>query len=171
MNYRNILVVVVILLFAFGGVAQVSSSQTLSTAQSVSTVTVTTTVLQCNSTQPASLGGQYDVVINYTDKYSNQISFNKAKSGYTYLILTLHIQNNVDTEFNTNSLYFHVTINNVKYDVDFAAFALPDTLTAGTLLKGGTMTGSIAFQVPQGTVNYTPSYEAFEPVNVGWVHN
>ena len=172
MNFRNILVVVVILLFAFGGVAEVSSARTLSTVQSVSTVTVTTTVLQCNSTQPATLsGGQYDVVINYTDKYSNQISFNTPKSGYTYLILTLYIQNNVDTEFITNPLYFFVTINNIKYEVGFAAYALPDTLATARLFKGGIMTGSIAFQVPKGTVNYTPSYEAFEPVNVGWVHN
>lgn len=177
---RNILVAIVILLVAiaaFGAGASSKSptagTQSVITVTAIQTATVvqTVSVVQSVAAQMTTTAGtQYDVVIRYTEKYSNQISYNQPKAGYTFLILTLQIQNNINREFEVNPFYFHVTINNVKYDVDFATYALSDTLTSGKVLKGGTLSGSIAFQVPEGTVNYTPSYEAFETVNVGWIH-
>lgn len=177
---RNILLgVIVILLVVIAGVASAKPSSPTGT-QLAYTVTVvqtktvaqTITAVQDTTAQPtATAGTRYDVVIKYTEKYSNQIGFSQPSSGYTFLILTLQIQNNIDKAFNTNPFYFYVTVNNVKYDIEVATYSLPDTLKSVDVLKDGTVTGSIAFQVPAGTVSYTPTYEAsFVTVKIDWIH-
>jgi hypothetical protein len=171
--------VIVILLAGIVGVAlkkPPSSTQlvsTLTVKQLTTVVTVqTVTVAPSPTVQASTTGGQYDVVIEYTDKFQTKIGYNQAKAGYTFLILTLQIQNLVDREFSTNPLYFHVVVNNVKYDVDFATYSLSDTLQAVQLQKGGTISGSIVFQIPTGTTSYTPTYQApFTTVNIQWIHS
>jgi hypothetical protein len=179
---RNILlIVIVILLVGIVGLAVNRPSSQPST-QLVSTLTVmqpttvvsvqTVTVTPTPTVQATTAVGQYDVVIRYTENSQSKIGFSEAKAGYTYLVLTLQIQNNVDREFSTNPLYFYVIVKNVKYEVDFATYSLSDTLQAVQLQKGGTISGSLVFQIPTGVTSYSPGYEApFTTVNIQWIHS
>jgi hypothetical protein len=153
---RNVLaiVIVVLLIGIFGASIHNNAAQTGTAA----------------NTTP--LEKQYDVVIRYTEKYANSISYHEPEQGYTYLILTVQIQNNIDKELNVGPQYFSIIVNNVKYDTDFATYSLPDTLKSVTVLKGGVVTGSLAFEVPAGTTAYTPTFEnPFAPaVQINWLH-
>ncbi len=115
---------------------------------------------------------QYDVIIKYTEMFEKDIGYNEAKEGNTYLIVTLEIHNNIDKTFGTNPLNFYVTASNVKYTLDFATYSLPDALQSVEAMKGGTVTGSIAFQVPETTTDYELHYAApFTSFEINWVHN
>lgn len=158
---RNVLVVAVVLLLIIivAGASYRPSVETVN--QSSPTVVQTTNTPET----------QYDVVINFTERFDTSIDYSKASEGYTYLIVTLEIHNNVDTTFNTNPLDFYVTTNNVKYTLDFATYSLPDALKAVEVLKGGTVSGSIAFQVPKTSTDYQLYYEApFTSQSINWVH-
>jgi RNA polymerase subunit RPABC4/transcription elongation factor Spt4 len=125
-----------------------------------------------NPTTATTPGKQYDVIIRYTEKYQESIEFSDAKPGYTYLILTMQIHNNIDRELTIGPSYFYVTTNNVKYDYSGATLWLDDALSCcPQLQKGGEMSGSIAFEVPAGTTDYTPSYQAlFISWEINWIH-
>jgi archaellum component FlaF (FlaF/FlaG flagellin family) len=158
---RNIIMVVAVLLLllALAGAAYKPSPETGS--QTVPVVQTTTP------------GQQYDVVIRYTESYSRNISYIDASQGNTFLIVTLEIHNNVDRSFDTDPSYLYVIASSVKYTHDFSATDyLPDTLRSVEVLKGGTVTGAIAFDVPILTTSYQLSYEApFTSFDINWVHN
>ena len=170
---RNILVGVIVIVIVLIGMAAAGhllnpptqNGTLLTTASTIQTPTVQIT------SQPSTTLKQYDVVIKYAEKYTKSIGGIDAKQGYTFLIMTVQIQNNVDREFSTNALNFYVTINNIKYGANFAGFSLSDSIQSVELQKGGTISGSIAFQVPVGTTDYTPTYEApFRTFEINWIH-
>jgi len=173
---RNILVGVIVVLVVLIGMAAAGHllNPTTQTGTELATASTTPTsaVLQTTSQPPTTAAGtQYDVVIKYTEKYTNSIGGMDAKQGYTFLIMTVQIQNNGDREFSTNALDFYVVINNIKYSADFSGFSLSDSIQSVELQKGGTISGSIAFQVPVATTDYTPTYEApFSTVEINWIH-
>ena len=120
-----------------------------------------------NSQQPQT----YDVVIRYTESYMTKIGFSQAGTNQVFLILSLQIENDGANSFAVNAFYFHVTINDVEYNVDSATFALSGYLQPVQLQTGGTMSGSLAFQVPAGTSTYAPSYQGFgTPPTINWIH-
>lgn len=128
----------------------------LQTTMPANTVTVTPsgTPRQTVTTQPG-----YDVVILYTEKYSNdEIGRNEPKQGLTFLVLTLQIKNNIGG-YRIDPMYFHVIVNDVKYGLDSATYSLPDALQSVDLQAGGTISGNLVFQVPIGTADYTPTCE------------
>lgn len=115
---------------------------------------------------------RYEIVITYTEKYSNErIGRIEPKQGFTFLVMTLQVQSNMYGGYPIDPTYFHVNVNNVKYDLDSATYSLPDGLLSLELQAGGTISGKIVFQVPVGTVYYKPTYEPpFRPVNINWIH-
>lgn len=115
---------------------------------------------------------QYDAIIRYTDKYQESIGISDAKPGYTYLILAMQIHNNIDRGLTIGPSHFYVTTNNVKYDYSGATLWLTDALSCcPELQKDGDISGSVAFEVPVGTTDYTPSYEALlTSWEIDWVH-
>jgi hypothetical protein len=140
-------------------------------------VTVTTSMVQTVTAETAytptstSYAGQYDITIRYTEKTVNKIEYSEAGQGLTFLVVTVEIQNHADKEFSTNPYNFNVIVNNVKYNHHFATYSLPDSLKAVDLLKDGTASGSLVFEVPSGTTAYTLTYEAlFRNVEIEWIH-
>jgi archaellum component FlaF (FlaF/FlaG flagellin family) len=156
---RNVAVVVVILLILIlAGAAYKPSPET--------------TTPSVNSTTASTPEEQYDVTIRYTERYQESIGISDAKPGYTYLILTMEIHNNIDRGLTIGPSYFYATTNNVKYDYSGATFWLNDALSCcPQLQKDGEISGSVAFEVPVGTTEYIPSYETlFTSWNISWVH-
>jgi hypothetical protein len=114
---------------------------------------------------------QYDATIRYTEKFLDNISYSQPTGGFTYLVVRLEIQNHVDKNFRVGPSYFSVTVNNVKYDYDGATYWLPDGLKSVELLKGGMVPGSLAFEVPVGTRDYTLTYEGLLTwPEIQWIH-
>jgi len=117
------------------------------------------------------IGQQYDVVIRYTERYADEIGYSQPDKGYTFLIVTLDIENRIDKEFSTSPVYFTVVVNNVEYDYHWATYSLDDSLKGVDLHKGGRISGSIVFEVPKGTTVYTLLYEGFwYDWKIGWIH-
>lgn len=95
--------------------------------------------------------------------------YNKAPQGKTYLIVTLEIENKGYKKFNTNSFYWEAEVNKLRYSASSATFSLNDKLELVDVLDGGKVKGSIAFEVPEGTVSYTTYYNApFTNYNIVW---
>jgi len=114
---------------------------------------------------------QYDVVIRYAERYEGAIGYHEPDKGYTFLIITLDIENMIDREFSTNPYNFKVIINNVEYDHDWATYSLNDPLKGVDLHKGGRISGSIVFEVPAGTTEYKLVYEGFwYDWKIDWIH-
>lgn len=111
------------------------------------------------------------VTIEYSSTTTQQFGeWSKAKPGYVYLVLDLHIDNRGYDSFSTNPLYFYVVVNNVKYSVAFV-MGLEDELKVVDLFSGGKTAGRIAFEVPAEvcSTGYQIRYEAFRDYNIKWV--
>jgi len=111
------------------------------------------------------------IVIEYSSTTTQQIGeWSKAKPGYVYLVLDLHIENQDYDSFSTNPLFFYVVVSNVKYSVAFV-MGLENELGTVDLLDGGKATGRIAFEVPSdvSSAGYQIRYEAFRQYNIEWV--
>jgi len=121
---------------------------------------------------------QYDVTIRYTERYADALEWNSSGAylppkheGYTYLIVTLSIQNKIDRKFDTYYSWFNVVANGIEYSPSVMTTCLDDSLEAVELHKGGTISGSIVFEVPKGTgLSYALIYEhAGEDWNIEWI--
>jgi len=111
------------------------------------------------------------IIIEYSSTTTQQIGeWSKAKPGYVYLVLDLHIENQGYDSFSTNPLFFYVVVSNVKYSVAFV-MGLENELGAVDLLDGGKAAGRIAFEVPSdvSSAGYQIRYEAFRQYNIEWV--
>jgi hypothetical protein len=111
------------------------------------------------------------VIIEYSSTTTQQIGeWSKAKPGYVYLVLDLHIENQGYDSFSTNPLFFYVVVSNVKYSVAFV-MGLEDELEVVDVLNRGEVRGKIAFEVPAEVSNtgYQIRYEAFKEYNIDWV--
>jgi len=112
---------------------------------------------------------QYEVVIRYTERYADQIGYDKPDEGYTYLIVTLDIENKIDRKFKTSPSFFNVIVNGVEYS-HWGTPYLDDELKPVELHRGGRISGSIAFEVPEGTTEYELTYWSVEPIRIQWIH-
>lgn len=113
----------------------------------------------------------YDVVIRYTETYAGSIGIFQAGANQIYLIMSMQIENDGAKAFNVNAFYFHVTVNNVEYNVDAAAFTLNGYLQPVQVQTGGTISGTLAFLIPAGMSNYIPSYQGIgTPPTINWIH-
>ncbi|NCC70764.1 DUF4352 domain-containing protein [bacterium] len=125
----------------------------------------------------------YDKIISKKDdtitiEYSTQILKNilgdslyfqdTSDEGMTYLIFDMDITNNGYEEFNTNSFYFKVIVNNVKYDIAWVAY-LENRLKNVDLLDKGKISGQIAFEVPENVDKFELKYEAWTDYNVEYI--
>jgi hypothetical protein len=174
---RNLVTIVIVLLLLIGIGASYKPSETSqsSTQSLMSTSEIgqsnTQPVISTSATIPSSTV-QYDAVITYSEKYVNSIGSLNPSKGDEYLILTLTIQDNNIANMSISPLYFHVIINNAKYDYDSTTYSLPDPLKSVELFPKGTTSGSITFEIPIGTTSYEPTYESWfaSESSINWVH-
>ena len=118
---------------------------------------------QSQSTNVGSNSGpdkQKEIIVKYSAKTIATINdFAKPKAGNVFLVITMTIENHGYDTFNTNMLWFSVTSNNIKHDASFETGNLADKIDTVDLLDGGSTKGSIAFEVPAGTTDYSIIYK------------
>jgi uncharacterized repeat protein (TIGR02543 family) len=110
------------------------------------------------------------IIIKYSSTTTNQIGqIFTAKSGYTYLILDLNIENNGYESFDTYEGYFYVIVNNVQYSN--TPTGTENELEDVSLLSGGQTSGNIEFEVPQNVVSlgYQVGYSYLPQYSIKWV--
>lgn len=136
-------------------------------------IILTLSLVQGTVAASASKQAPYDVTIRYTGMMTGMI-----QTGYgpvfptgndVFLIITYQIQNHVDREFYTNPNNFFVIVNSVQYGYSANSFELPNMLSTVSLLNGGSVAGSLAFEVPVGTTSYTPTYQWITSFNIQWI--
>lgn len=111
------------------------------------------------------------ITISYKTTTTDKIGeYSVAPEGKVFLIVTMTIENNGYPELNTNPNYFNVMINNIKYTYDTVTYSLSDKLDTVDIMNGGTLTGSIAFTIPDGTREFQLKYDmVFKDYNIKYV--
>jgi len=117
---------------------------------------------------------QYDVTIRYSESKTTMILTNGygpiVPTGYNiFLIVTFQIQSHADQEFYTNPNNFYVIGNNVKYGYSSNSFLVSGMLPTVDLLKGGSVSGKLVFEVPSGSIIYTPTYDWITDFQIEWI--
>lgn len=110
------------------------------------------------------------VVIRYSDSFVDHIGDYRPAPNYTYLIMSLEIENHGYAEFSTNPSRFFVRVNQIVYEVAMVTF--PDEIKTFTLSDGQQTSGKLAFEVPAtvSSFGYEPGYSSFpERINVEFV--
>ncbi len=97
--------------------------------------------------------------------------YSEAPQGKVYLIVTMTIENHGYKEFNTNPYTFKLIANNIKYDIAAESYSLKDKLDTVDLLDGGSLKGSLAFEVPSDIGNYQIQIESWREYNINYITN
>jgi len=114
--------------------------------------------------------GTQQITITFSASIMGQIGNDAPeKTGYRFLVVNMDILNQGYNSFNTNPGYFVVTVNNVNYDYSSSSYGLPDCLPTVDVLDGGNLTGTLAFEIPSNTMNYSIKYDGFNTYNIQWV--
>jgi hypothetical protein len=114
--------------------------------------------------------------VSYTSTIASQIGTGNLadhpEAGCVYLIVNMSIQNNGYESF---EIYpwtdLFVVVDGVAY---FKAIVkqlgnqLPGILK---VIDGGTLTGNLAFEVPEGATTFSMRYEGFSDYNIRWVQH
>lgn len=111
-----------------------------------------------------------EIVITYSSYTTDQIGeWNKADQGYTYLVVSLDIENKGYDSFNTGHCFFSVVVNNVAYNVEYVG--LGNILKVVDLLNGGKISGKLAFEVPKEVTStgYQLKYQTWKEYNIEWI--
>ena len=111
-----------------------------------------------------------EIVMKYSATTASQIGvWHVAKSGHTYLIVDLDIENKGYESFSTNPLNFYVVVDRVRYST--AWVILDGDLEVVSLLDGGKTSGRIAFEVPQDVMRlgYELVYDSFRTYDIKWI--
>ena len=114
-----------------------------------------------------------NVMITYSGKTLDTTDeFTKPKPGNTYLVVDVKVENNGYSELPVNPLYFSVIANSVKYSASlFNPSEMTDKMSPVTIMDGGTVSGSVAFEVPKNTGDFKLEFEPmnFKTYNVQYV--
>ena len=85
-------------------------------------------------------------------KRQKSIGYSTAKSGKEYAVVNVTIQNKGKDEVSFNTFDFKIQdVNGAQTSADASSYSLEDSLNSGTLAPNGKITGSLAFEVPEGT--------------------
>lgn len=93
----------------------------------------------------------------------------EADPGYTYLVVSLDIENKGYDSFSIAGGHFSAVVNNVAYNVVYVG--LENMLKVVDLLDGGRISGKLAFEVPKEvtSLGYQLKYEGFKEYNIKWI--
>ncbi len=131
-------------------------TQIATTTQPIAVATIVATTEELRS-----------IVIKYSAKKVDSIGgYSEPKPGNIFLIVTMTIDNHGYDEINTNPNYFSVIANNIKYDYTSSTYSLEDKLDTADILDGGSMRGSMAFEVPSNIEEFKLQYKAYTNYNV-----
>lgn len=95
--------------------------------------------------------GERQFTVNSVKRQKN-ISYSTAKSGKEYAIVNVTIQNQGTDEVSFNTFDFKIQdVNGAQTSADASSYSLEDSLNSGSLAPNGKITGSLAFEIPEGT--------------------
>ncbi len=95
--------------------------------------------------------GDREFTVN-SSKRSKTISYSTAKTGKEYVIVNVTIQNQGSDEVSFNTFDFKIQdTNGAQTSADASSYSLEDSLNSGSLAPNGKITGSLAFEIPEGT--------------------
>lgn len=127
---------------------------------------------------PGTTPATKEVVISYSSTTTDHLGeyfeyleewMYEADPGYTYLVVSLDIENNGYDSFSIAGGYFSAVVNNVAYNVVYVG--LENMLKVVDLLDGGRISGKLAFEVPKEvtSLGYQLKYEGFKEYNIKWI--
>lgn len=133
-----------------------------------STTTTTTT------TSTTNYDGQV-IVITYSFVTSDEPGGDSLSSaplgeGNYYILINLRIENHGYFTFRVNHYFFTIDVNGTIY-TDTYLFELPDPLVGGDLHDGEVRTGNLAFEVPEGTNDFTIIYKYASSFNIQYIQD
>jgi len=115
-----------------------------------------------SQTSATSIDNQ-NIIISYSTKKIDSIQSEKygrleADPGKVFLVITLNIENHGYKAFPINQYSFDLIINNIKYEASVGGNSLlNDELDSVDILDGGSVKGSIAFEVPSNIESFSTS--------------
>lgn len=110
---------------------------------------------------PTSIDNQ-NIFITYSAEKVNLLGqVTEPKQGYVFLVITMNIENHGYKEFQVSPYSFDLVANNIKYKASGGSYLLDDKLDSVDILDGGSVKGSIAFEVPSNIESYQLQYNYF----------
>lgn len=103
-------------------------------------------------------------IMNCQGQYFKEIGSYQAETGKTFLVagLSINFVGSGSDTFYVDSSVFNVEVSGVRYPYSLASFSLGplglSPLKTTTLVNGGSTTGYLAFEVPDGTNNFEIKY-------------
>lgn len=114
--------------------------------------------------------GDYILTVDKTKK-SAGTEFDKPKKGNEFLIISVTIKNNGEDEINYNPYDF--TVQNGNGQVNDITFTMVDSdtaLSSGKLIAGGSVSGTLAFEVPKDDkkllLRYQPDFWSDKEIQI-----
>lgn len=89
---------------------------------------------------------------------SNGSEFDKPEDGKEFLIVTINIKNNSDDKVSYNAYDWKLTNSNGQENDEAFTTVNSNALNNGDLAVGGTVTGTIAYEIPKGDSGLKLSY-------------
>lgn len=102
------------------------------------------------------------VTVNSVEKRVPQ-SYDAIQDGYEFVVINLTFDNDSDEDISYNVMNFELQDGNGNITSAFGGGSLDDvgnTLSAGQLAPGGTVSGNLIFEVPAGDENLILRYNA-----------
>lgn len=104
-------------------------------------------------------------------KHSSGTQYDKPKKGKEFLIVTVTLKNNGEDEFDYNPYNFSVQDSNGSVtDITFTTVDSDTSLEAGSLVSGGKVSGTLAFEVPKNdkktVLRYQPDFWSDKEIQI-----
>jgi hypothetical protein len=107
-----------------------------------------------------------NIIISYSAKKVNSIGqYGEANSGMVFLVITMNIENHGYEKFHVSPSTFDLIANNIKYG-ESGSYQLDDALARVDILDGGSINGSVAFEVPSNMGSYQLQYSGIGDYNI-----
>lgn len=121
---------------------------------------------QSSSSNPKSAVATQNIIISYSAKKVNTIGqYGEANSGMVFLVITMNIENHGYEKFHVSPSTFDLIANNIKY-VESGSYQLDDVLARVDIPDGGSINGSVAFNVPSNIGSYQLQYGGAGDYNI-----
>jgi hypothetical protein len=105
--------------------------------------------------------GRQLTVTKVTRNYSTGNQFSVPKTGKEFVLITVSLKNNGNSEVMFGGFDFKVQDSNgVQSNTDASTYSLEDILETATLAKGGNVAGSMIFEVPKDDKNLVLLYNS-----------
>ncbi|MCZ7403227.1 MAG: DUF4352 domain-containing protein [Candidatus Methanoperedens sp.] len=155
MKLKNIGIIIIILVSVISlGCIESQPSSSISIENPKSTIV------------PAQAQSQENITVSYSAKKVNTIGqYGEAEPGNVFLVISMNIENHGYEKFHASPYIFNLIANNLTYGQS-GSYQLDDVLAIVDIPDGGSINGSIAFNVPSNIGNYQLQYTGAGDYNI-----